>query len=273
MARATKDTVEPAVPPNVFTVPVQNALPLAIQVFERDPSTGEARYRETLAEGQAKTITTLAPTLRILLAADGAIVCDVPLPITTQKLVIESTKLTGPNRVPPPVGPSASLLIPPDSVPWVVGVGLYGSDPAKPIVFLREQFWRKGPESFSLPPQSSLQKILRQTSGRTATSSTTAEVTKELSLQATAGWGPFSATVSASLSTTSQRTDTLTVREESTASIEQAFSNDTDNSVLVCLWQLVERIRVVKSGKLAAAIDNGLLPLIPLSYTLPGTDA
>jgi hypothetical protein len=46
----------------------------------------------------------------------------------------------------------------------------------------------------------------------------------------------------------------------------QTFRNDADTAVVVCLWQLVDRIRVFKKDKAVAAIDNGQIPLIPLSY-------
>ncbi|HTE86548.1 MAG TPA: hypothetical protein VK821_17645 [Dehalococcoidia bacterium] len=249
----------------MFTVPVQNELPVTIEVYERDPSSGRTRFLDSIDAGQAKILNTIQASIRVVVAESAAIILDRPLPIVG-KLVVDSIVLTAPNSIPPPPSPSAALLIPPDPAAYLVGIGAYATKPKPPIVLLREQFWRKGPESFSLPPRSSIQKILRQTSGRTATSSTTDEVTKALSLQASAGWGPFSAAASASLSTTSQRTDTLTVREESSASIVQTFSNETDLPVIVCLWQLVDRIRVVKEGKSVAAVDCGLLPLIPLTY-------
>ena len=247
------------------SVAVDNQLAIPIDVFGRDPTTNRTSYAGTLKPTQSKTFAIAESALRVLVTGQGSIVLDRDVAAISGTLTIDPLILTSPNHLPPPTAPSVAMPIPPDSVPWVVGVGRFGAI-ADGIVFLREQFWHKGPESFALPPRSSLQKILRQTSGRTSSSSTSDQVTQELSLTAGAGWGPFSAAASASFSTTSQRTDTVTIREESSSAIVQTFRNDADTAVVVCLWQLVDRIRVFKKDKAVAAIDNGQIPLIPLSY-------
>jgi hypothetical protein len=264
-ARQAGRRVAPAagVPP--FGVTVENLLPLIIDVFERNPTSNGTRYLGTVKPTQTLTFGAFQPSIRVLVNGSGSIIVDRDLPLAEPVLSVDPLILRSPNHLPAPVAPSVAMPIPPDSVPYLVGVGRYRPE-SDAIVFAREQFWHKAPESFGLPPRSSLQKILRQTSGRTASSSTSEQVTTDLSLTAGAGWGPFSAAASASLSTTSQRTDTVTIREESASTVVQTFINESDAAVVVCLWQLVDRIRVFKGGASVANVDNGLIPLIPMSY-------
>jgi hypothetical protein len=250
---------------------VPNNLPLVIDVFGFDPArtTRQAIYMGSVDPSKVGKFPITEPFVRVTLATSGAIVREVAR--TAQiTVLVDALVLTSPFKIPPPPVPSNSHPIPPDSMPWLVGIGSWtvGSvaDPTV-ITFTREQFWHKSPESFSLPPNSYVQKTLSQTSGRTRTSSTAAEMREMLGITAVAGWGPFSAAASASLSSTSQRTDTITIRDEASSSVDQFFNNDSNQPVVVCLWQMIERIRLLKGEICVAAVDAGVVPLIPTSFT------
>ena len=249
---------------------VKNDLPLKVDVFGFDPdvSTREARFAGSVDANDDADFPITEPYVRVTLAASGAIVCEVAL-LAQISVLVDALVLTSPFKIPPPPVPSDSHPIPPDSLPWLVGIGSWTIEDVNPkvITFTREQFWHKSPESFSLPPNSYVQKTLSQTSGRTKTSSTADEMRSLLGVTATAGWGPFSAAASASLSSTSQRTDTVTIREESSSTVDQFFNNDSNQPVVVCLWQMIERIRLLKGDICVAAVDAGVVPLIPTSFT------
>jgi hypothetical protein len=249
---------------------VKNELPLKVDVFGFDPvlSTREARFAGSVDANDDADFPITEPYVRVTLAASGAIVCEMAR-LAQITVLVDALVLTSPFRIPPPPVPSNSHPIPPDSVPWLVGIGSWTVEGVNPkvITFTREQFWHKSPESFSLPPNSYVQKTLSQTSGRTKTSSTAAEMRTLLGMTVTAGWGPFSAAASASLSSTSQRTDTITIREESSSNVDQFFNNESNQPVVVCFWQMIERIRLLKGETCAAAVDAGVVPMIPTSFT------
>ncbi|MFZ5673108.1 MAG: hypothetical protein ACOZAM_09100 [Pseudomonadota bacterium] len=259
-----------SVEPNVDITSVPNYLPLDIDVFGFNPvaADNKAVFMGSVKPDRIGKFPITEPYVRVTLAASGAIVREVARLGLTEVLVDPLT-LTGPFNIPSPPVPGNDQPIPPDSVPWLVGIGSWSvtAGDATGVVFTREQYWHKSPESFSLPPNSYVQKTLQQTSGRTKTSSTAEDMRSLLGLTAGAGWGPFSATASVSLSTMSQRTDTVTIREEASSSIDQFFSNQSSQPVVVCFWQLIERIRLLKGEKCVAAVDAGVLPLIPMSFS------
>jgi hypothetical protein len=257
---------------------IVNGLPVDIDVLDvvvaADPPTVE--FLKTVEPGtvykSSKGADKPGHKVRVMLTLTGAFVADVDATAgkTTEVTVDE---LTAPNHVPPPPDASDDQPVPIDTLPCLVGIGARAAD-TYTVTLLREQFWGKAPESLSLAPNSTLQKILTQTSGRTKTSSTSEEVSKQLDLSVSAGWGPFSAYASASLSTTSQRTDTLTIQDETTSTVVQTFTNPTSSSVVIYMWQLIDRIHVIKrandkSTSWRGAVDVASTPLIPLSYMPP----
>lgn len=267
---------------------IRNDLPLSIDVYGFNPAAGavQARFAGTVDPGDVGKFPIVDPFVRVLLTASGAIVSMTPRTeqvTTPTTIIVDALILTGPFMISPPPQISQERLMPPDSQPWAVGVGEWvtaSDDGNVRITFTREQFWRKSPESFSLPPKSFVQKTMTQVSGRTGTSSTSEQIRAELGMSVSAGWGPFSAAASASLSASSQRTDTVTIHEGSSVAIDQFISNDTAAPVVVCFWQLIERLRLLKSGDVTepdgstrnldvciAAVDSGIVPMIPMSFS------
>lgn len=256
--------------PSLVSYNVTNDLLVEIDVFELIPGTTPAavRFLESVLPSATKPFavpSSANPLNRIMVSETGALVADVSV-VANQTIRIKVDDLKAPNHIPPPPAASSNVPVPLDTPPYLVGVGVHNTKDLPQRVLLREQFWRKAPDSLSLSPHSSLQKSLTQTSGRTATSSTSNELSQALDVEVSAGWGPFSASASAAFSSMSQRTDTITVTEESTASVVQTFTNDSPDSLVVYMWQLMDRIHVFKGTAYAGAVDVGTLPYIPLTF-------
>ena len=124
-------------------------------------------------------------------------------------------------------GPARYALIPRDGDRVVVGVGSLPpvkvpteADPKKTEerrhTLIREQFWRRGSESYVLAPGEERTISVTHTSGREETSSTQETVSACVSGSASGSWGAFSASISASLSASSSSMHQVTVREQET---------------------------------------------------------
>ncbi|GAA1758806.1 hypothetical protein GCM10009747_17050 [Agromyces humatus] len=274
-ASADASSATPPAEPAPIVVTVSNLLSLAVDAFAVSTVDGVTvvRFIETVEPGGGTKVLVSEPTIRLAVHTSGAIIVEDYASKAT--LTAAPWTLAAPNTVPPPPVASAAQPLPTDTAPWLVGIGRFPTpkDAKVVVTFTREQFWRKTPDSFSLPPGARLEKLLRQSSGVSSSSSKSEEATKEIGFDISAGWGPFSASASASMSETSQRTDTVSVREESTSTVVQTFTNASTKPVVVNFWQLIDRISVRKNDKIVASVDNGNLPLVPHTLQLGADDA
>ncbi|WP_435818903.1 hypothetical protein [Kitasatospora cineracea] len=143
--------------------------------------------------------------------------------------------------------PEAGILVPADSPRVVVGCGLVETDhPLAPNVVIREQFWQRMPNSYSVAPGETKEYAYTITSGKQETSSQLSTLEASVSASAGVGWGPVSATVSASLSTTSTTFQQLTVTEETTSYVSEQYSLDPKAEApetMLC-WQLTDVVSI-----------------------------
>lgn len=176
----------------------------------------------------------------------GGFVCT--LTVTTQGGTIKPENVTRPNNIGSfprlasrNIGKNALTLIPPDSERIVVGWG--GLQNGNHL--LREQYWKRSPDSFVLAPlQPKLSVGVATSTGMEETSSTENTIATALGLSLSAGWGPVSGSVSASLSTSSTTFQQVTITTRSTQYINVELTNDKDESLVFFRWQLIDTISI-----------------------------
>ena len=186
-------------------------------------------------------------------------VVSATLPAT---VALNSIDLVDPNEIGTPPKYSANVSIPADSPPVVIGISRIGSD----SVMIREQLWRKNKDSFSLAPGETLEMASQTVNGMTQSSSSMETIAKTVGVETSAGWGAISASVSASLSSTSTTSQEVSMSTETTNSVVQKLTNPLRIPVVVLRWQLTDRITWWKYGGTApiASMEIGSEPLIPV---------
>ncbi|MFI6417440.1 hypothetical protein ACIBG6_08505 [Streptomyces sp. NPDC050842] len=155
--------------------------------------------------------------------------------------------------------PTRDVVIPPDGARILVGAGripLYGHR------VTREQFWKRMPDSYSLAPGESRTVSYTVTSGMEDTSSDSETVNDSVGASASIGWGPFSASVSASLSQTSSTTQQVTVSTQTSSSVSTTYDNMTGvTPVMLLFWQLTDVLTVFDAnGKPLSSVISGKQP-------------
>ncbi|MFD7839197.1 hypothetical protein [Streptomyces sp. NPDC059761] len=195
-------------------------------------------------------------------------------------LTVECSHLLNPNDIGVPPTPNQDVVIPPDSPRVVVGCGVVNGNGVA-----REQYWRRLPESYSIAKGEYRTENYTTTSGMEATTSQQSQVAASVGVSASAGWGPISASISASVSGSSSTFQQVTTNTQTTSFISQAFDNTNGKSAQMFLyWQLTNVVTVFDTngnplssliyGSEEPAVINGphnpaSLPPRPLKKELP----
>lgn len=156
--------------------------------------------------------------------------------------------------------PTRDIVIPPNSPLVLVGCGKARSNPS--TLILREQYWCRQPDSFSLAAGETKTSNMSVTRGLQETSSNTETIGGAMGVSASAGWGPISTSLNASLNASATFFHQVTVSEQSTVYESKSFSNDTVHSVMYICWQLVDVITLFSADKPVATISVGEPPNI-----------
>jgi Insecticidal Crystal Toxin, P42 len=158
------------------------------------------------------------------------------------EIKIQCDILRQPNKIGRPPEPTADMLIPGDSPRVMVGCGKTQTNPAHYMT--REQYWKLQPESYCLAPHESKTVSQTVTSGMQDTTSQQETLAASLGVSASAGWGPISASVSASLSATSSSFQQITVSTETTAFEQVVLENESEKTQLYLRWQLIDTVNI-----------------------------
>lgn len=170
---------------------------------------------------------------------------QVPVGATVQTVLSSADPgLIEPNDVGGCPVPNKTTLIPHDSGKFVVGAGPFTLPPDKgnkQVLLIHEQYWKRSPASFSLGPNSTKTVALVVTTGRTETTSSETQIKATLGIEVSGGWGPISASMSASLEYGSSFTRTVSVSETSQSTVEEHYENKLlDKQKLFIFWNLVD---------------------------------
>ncbi|MBP2339256.1 hypothetical protein JOF41_005434 [Saccharothrix coeruleofusca] len=172
-----------------------------------------------------------------------------------------------PGDVGPIPVPDSARPIPPDSPRVVVGCGMAQG---LPNVIVREQFWRLAPDSYSIGPDETRTVSYTQTSGMESTTSEQQSLAQSLNVSATAGWGPVSASVSASLSSNTSTFQQVTLSSQQTTFVSRTLEPASEARTTL-YWQLTEVITVFAKDSNDSLVPQassitGLQPILAYAY-------
>jgi len=203
-----------------------------------------------------------------LTAYSGAFVTAQPMPVpgavlsAGATLAITQDMLADPNNIGNIPTPSPDVIIPRDSTRVLVGCG---QTPAGTTV-TREQYWHLTPDSYSMSPGQTRTIGNTVTTGLQETTSSMETVAKSLGVSVSGGWGPVSASISASLSKSTSTFQQLSLSSQTSSYTSDTVENkDTVNPAMFLLWQMTEVITVFDSnGQPLSSVVLGGQPLITL---------
>ncbi len=191
---------------------------------------------------------TIVPTMlvgfayNLLTAYSGAYVTSFTVTaVSSSSMPITQWVLTAVLLPPNDIGPlpeaSVAVPIPPDSPRILVGCAVLPNG----NLLCREQYWKRGDDSYAMAPGTKRTVSTTRTSGLQKTSTEQHDVSMALCFSASAGWGPISASISGSISSTSSTMQQVFISSEVTEFESLELKNDTTDTLQVLLsWQLMD---------------------------------
>lgn len=186
--------------------------------------------------------------LTVTSAPTGGIVSVVRVRDGADRYVLTDLALAAPNGIglPPEPRPPA-VLVPGDSPRVVVGAG-WRRDGA---ILVREQYWRRGSQSVTLMPGESRTSSVTQTSGVEQSSALEEAQSQTYGASASAGWGPVSIGISASLNLSTRTSQQVTVTSSESAFQQIHVENRGPDLVTYLSWELIDSVTALDPKTLA----------------------
>jgi len=221
------------------------------------------RLDSVKAGGRGKPLEIAVPTeIAAFASATGAFVAAVTLG-TAAEVKFHCDMIARPNDIGAPPAPSERGPIPLNSARVLVACARTASG----ATLIREQFWRRTADSYSLAPKETRITSFRVATGVERTSSRQEDVSASLGLSAGISWGPISASVSASLNSTSSTLQSVSLfNHQSVSTTDTVTNNDPHRDMTVLQWQLVDVINIFRDGRLAASVMSGQLPTLTRTH-------
>ncbi len=237
-----------------------NNLPLDIQLFYLTEYATRAAIT-VLPEGYAEHCW-LADGDYILFTcvATGSFVGVAAVTSGVDSMFLGHNYMVPPNSMGLPPQPSADTLIPPDSPRVLVAAGHLTNGNRT----LREQYWRRTSDSYSIAPGETQTVSTSTSSNMQQTSSSSDTVSASIGASASAGWGPMSVGLSASLSATSTHSQEVSLSTENTSYLSDTLVGPEGGEAQMFIkWQLMDLISVVNpAGVLQSTVVSGLAPIV-----------
>lgn len=178
---------------------------------------------------------------------------------STDSVFFGPNYMVDPNDIGLPPQPTSQVIIPPDSPRVLVAAGLLKNRNRT----IREQYWRRLPESYTIAPGETQTVSSTSTSNMQQTSSSTDTVSASLGANASAGWGPMSVGISASLSASSTSFQEVSVSTEYTAYVSDTLTATEAYTQMFLKWQMMDMVSVLSpNGEVLSSIVNGLAPVV-----------
>ena len=178
---------------------------------------------------------------------------------STTSVFFGPNAMVDPNDIGLPPQPTSEVIIPPDSPRVLVAAGLLKNRNRT----IREQYWRRLPESYTIAPGETQTVSSTSTSNMQQTSSSTDTVSASLGTSASAGWGPMSVGISASLSASSTSFQEVSVSTEYTAYVSDTLTATASYTQMFLKWQMMDMVSVLSpNGEVLSSIVNGLSPTV-----------
>lgn len=224
-----------------FTVTIKNGLPIPVELSWISTS-GAHELVGTLGPGGEREVLDCYGGYYFLFAATftGSFVGVITIGSGTTQYTFNRQDLLNPGEIGHIPQPTKNALIPPDSPRVCVSCAEVPSG----NVAIREQYWERQSDSYCLAAGEKKTVSMTTVSGKQQTSSDQETFAAAVGVSASGGWGPISASVSASLSKNSTTFQQVTVTEQSTAFISDTLENKEPHSVMYLRWQLNDIITV-----------------------------
>lgn len=185
-------------------------------------------------------------------------------PEKTNKYRLSYDMLCTPNDIGPIPESTKEVPIPQDTLPVVVAAGFINGN-----FILRTQFWQKMPDSYTLAPGESRTVGITISTGKSETSSSIDVVSESISASASAGWGPLSTSISASMSRSHTAANSYTVTEQRTSYETNTLVNENAYPVMIIRWQICDTLLVSSIFEMPlASIISYLDPCMVKWYNL-----
>lgn len=202
-------------------------------------------------------------TVVICSALTGALVCAYlvqPEADGTSSQVLTTRALLPPNRIGRFPKTLSSATIPLDTQRILVSLGRLPNG----NVVTREQHWKRTADSFSMAGASKRTVGVWKKTGTESTSTSEETLSTSVDASASAGWGPVSATLSASLSDTSTTFHQVTIKDEVTTFESIVYANDDQMPQALHFWQLTDVVTVYDGSTLKpiAVASSGQAPVM-----------
>lgn len=200
-------------------------------------------------------------------APTGAFVCVITFSSSQTSYVIDDASLSAPNDIGPLPQPTSQMVVPCASQSVMVGFGRLPTD----NFCCREQFWSLVGKSYCLAVGETSTVNSTLTTGVQSTSSSEQTVSESVTGSVHAGWGPTSASISASLQGSNTVNQQLSISVQTTRYLSDKLENKGSSTVMVLMWQLRDIVYIYdRRGEQLASIDQSQNPIMIASPVDPG---
>jgi len=174
-------------------------------------------------------------------------------PPESLSITVGATDLSSPGDIGPVPTPSAEIPIPNDSPSVLVGTDKGTDSDGRPTYLTRSQFWKRSGDSLTLAPNETVTTGYTSTTGIQETSSQEDTVAKSVSASLGAGWGPVSASLSATLNTSSTSFQQYVSTQTDTRYETRTYESVDTGTRMIFRWQLYDVVTI------SLAADNQVL--------------
>ena len=236
----------------MFKVVMKNDLPITFTYSLLRDNRLKYLYYSTPGSGMDTGEVSDGDVIVIRAKSTGGFITAFTCASNKKEVVIGPTSITLPNRIGNIPKPNAKSLIPPNGMNIVVGVGrVYVGQENNQAVYnsiVKEQFWQRMPDSYSLFPGQTDTISMTTSTGRQSVSSSNDQIAASVNASAHAGWGPIGASISSSLSMGSSTFQQVTMTEQQQTYRSKLCENKTDKPQIYFVWQITDIVTVSSPG-------------------------
>jgi hypothetical protein len=259
----------PALPSNVeqrrFTYVNHTDIGLDIMLVASNPHHGAMQLNRlggVKAHGRSEPLEASTPAFVAAFSSDtGAFFAAARIEAAAE-IAWHCDMIARPNDIGAPPAPSVRGPIPVNSARVVVACAR-----AAGSTLIREQFWYRTADSYSLAPKERRTTSMHVTTGIERSSSSQEDLSASLDLSAGLSWGPISASLTASFAATSSTLQSVQLFEQrSVRSMDSVYNASDHDDMTVLQWQLMDVVNVFRDGKLAASVMSAQLPTLTRTH-------
>src|SRR5262245_45695841 len=239
-------TLQSSGDPQPGAVTVENRLPVPVWAGFLTPD-GSVYPAIGVAAGKTETKTVLVNWYWLIWTLDGSLAAafkGVAPPGDKLSIKIGPTDLSSPGDIGPVPVPSPEIPIPNDSPSVLVGAGRGTDADGRPTYMTRSQFWKRLGDSLTLAPNETVTTGYTSTTGIQETSSQEDTVAKSVDASLEAGWGPVSASLSASLNTSSTSFQQYVSTQTDTRYETRTYQSVDTGTRMIFRWQLYDVVTI-----------------------------